>query len=136
MMGLSNIRMKNEEAHIDTVRDDEYVDNGDMNDDEDEDDDQDEVIEIKTPSRPSSSSSLDDAADAALRPSTEIHISDKFIQERLGQKRPVQSPHDETEASRLNLALARAWARAQRHLADRATRDHHGSAVQSAQHAC
>ena len=112
MMGLSNIRMKNEEAHIDTVRDDEYVDNGNMNDDEDEDDDQDEVIEIKTPSRPSSSSSLDDAADAALRPSTEIHISDKFIQERLGQKRPVQMTRP--KASRLNLAWARARARAGR----------------------
>ena len=51
---------ESEETHIDAVRDDEDVDNGDV-DDEDED----EVIEIKTPSRSSSSSSLNDAADAA-----------------------------------------------------------------------
>ena len=30
MTGLSNIRMKNEEAHIDTVRDDEGIENGDV----------------------------------------------------------------------------------------------------------
>ena len=54
MMGLSNFRMKNEEADIDTVGDDEDVDNGDVEDDEDEDDDEDEVVEIKSPSRRSS----------------------------------------------------------------------------------
>ena len=81
---------ESEETHIDTVRDDEDVD-------EDEDEDEDEVIEIKTPSRRSSSSSLNDAADAALRPSTDIHISEEFVQEQLGQKPPVHAPHDETE---------------------------------------
>ena len=84
LTGLSKFRMKNEEAHIDTVRDDEDIDNGDV--DDDEDDDEDEVIEIKMASRRSSSSSLNSAADVALRSSTEIHISDEFIQEQLGQK--------------------------------------------------
>ena len=72
MTGLSNIRMKNEEAHIDTVRDDKDIENGDVDDDEDEDED--EVVEIS-----SSSSSLDGAADATLRPSAEIHISDALL---------------------------------------------------------
>ena len=47
-----------------------------MIDDEDEDDDDDEVIAIKTPSRPSSSA-LNGAADAAIKPSMEIHIPGK-----------------------------------------------------------
>ena len=74
MMGLSNIRMKNEEARIDTVRDDEDITSGDVDDDEYENDNE-EVIEIKMPLCPSSSSPLNGAADAALRPSMEIHIS-------------------------------------------------------------
>ena len=78
--------------HIDTVRDDKDIENGDVDDDEDE------VVEIKTPSPPSSSSSLNGAADAALKMSTEIHISDEFVQEQPGQKPPVQVPHDETGA--------------------------------------
>ena len=90
---------ESEETHIDTVGDNEDIDNGDVDDDEDEDedDDEDEVIEIKTPSRRSSSSSLNDAAAAAFMPSTEIRISDEFVQEQLGQKPPVQAPHEETE---------------------------------------
>ena len=88
---------ESDEAHIDTVGDDEDVDNGDVVDDEDEDEDEDEVIEIKTPSRPSSSSSLNGAAETALRPSAEIHTSNEFLQEQLGQKPPVQVPHDETK---------------------------------------
>ena len=95
MTGLSNIRMKNEEAHIDTVRDDKDIENGDVDDDEDEDED--EVVEIKTPSRRSSSSSLNGAAETALRPSAEIHTSNEFLQEQLRQKPPVQVPHDETK---------------------------------------
>ena len=55
----------------------------------------DEVIESKISSRRLSSFSLNGAADAALRPSTEIHISTKFVQEQLRQKPPVQAPHDD-----------------------------------------
>ena len=62
-----------------------------MIDDEDEDDDEDKVIAIKTPSRPSSSA-LNGAANAAIKPSMEIHISGESVQER-----PVQAPFDETE---------------------------------------
>ena len=91
VMGLSNIRMKNEEVHIDAVRDDKDIENGEVDDDEDE------VVEIKTPSPPSSSSSLNGAAETALRPSAEIHTSNEFLQEQLGQKPPVQVPHNETK---------------------------------------
>ena len=80
--------MKNEEAYINTVRDNEDIDKGDVDDDEDDEDEE-------TPSCPLSSSSLNGAADAALRPSTEIHISTKFVQEQLRQKPPVQAPHDD-----------------------------------------
>ena len=44
MMELSDIRMKNEEAHIGAVRDDEDIDNGDVGDDKGEEDDEDKVI--------------------------------------------------------------------------------------------
>ena len=74
-----------------THRDDKDIENSDVDDDEDD------VVEIKTPSRRSSSSSLNGAADAALKLSTEIHISDEFVQEQPGQKPPVQVPHDETK---------------------------------------
>ena len=84
---------ESEEAHINIVGDDEDVDNGDVDDDQyqNEDDDEDEVIETKTPLRRLSSSSLNSAADAALRPSTEIRISTEFVQEQLSQKPPVHT---------------------------------------------
>ena len=88
---------ESEETHIDTVGDDEDIDNGDVDEDEDEDDSEDELIEIKTPSR-RSSSSLNGAADAALKPRMEIHVSDEFVQEQLGQKPPVRAAHEEIES--------------------------------------
>lgn len=135
MTGLSNIRMKNEEAHIDTVRDDIDIENGDVDDDEDEDED--EVVEIKTPSRRSSSSSLNGFS--RRRPQAE-HGDTHLRRVRPGATRAEASRATyrmmRPKASRLNLARARARARAQRRLADHATRDHRGSALQSAQHAC
>ena len=82
---------ESDEAHIDTVGDDEDVDNGDMVDDEDEDEDEDEVKVIKTPSRPSSPSSPLTAQSTPPSGRARRYTSHEFVKEQLRQKPPVHT---------------------------------------------